>query len=76
MVAMGYGSITKITLHVCMLPHKVKMQYVHSRSHPSYFLLPWKIPEEIADNQYSSITKGSIFHTKHKSLQPFTMGVD
>ena len=29
------------------LPHTVKMQYVHFRSHTDYFVLPWKIPEEI-----------------------------
>ncbi len=27
------------------LPHKVKMQYLHFRSHAEYFLLSWKIPE-------------------------------
>ncbi len=31
-----------------ILPHKVKMQFVHVRLHASYFLLPWKIPEEIS----------------------------
>ena len=31
----------------CSLPHQVKMQYLHFRFHASYFLLPWKIPEEI-----------------------------
>ena len=29
-----------------ILPHKVKMQYVHFRSYTKYFLLPWKIREE------------------------------
>ncbi len=29
------------------LHHKVKMQYLHFRSHAEYFLLPWKIPEVI-----------------------------
>ena len=30
------------------LPHQVKMQYLHFRFHANYFLLPWKIPEEIS----------------------------
>ncbi len=30
------------------LPPKVKMQYVHFRSHTEYFLLSWIIPEEIS----------------------------
>ncbi len=29
------------------LPHKVKTQYLHLRSHLKYFLLSWKIPEVI-----------------------------
>ena len=47
-----------------MLPHYVKMQYLHLRFYANYFLLPWKIPEEIS-RQFSSITKGSIYHMKH-----------
>ncbi len=30
------------------LPHKVKTQYLHFRSHAEYFLLSWKIPEVIS----------------------------
>ena len=48
------------------LPHKVKSQYVHFRLCTNYFLLPWKIPEELADYLGCSITKGSIYHIKHK----------
>ncbi len=36
---------------LCKLPapqSKVKMQYVHFRLHPNYFLLPWKIPKDIS----------------------------
>ena len=29
------------------LPHCVKTQYLHFKFHASYFLVPWKIPEEI-----------------------------
>ncbi len=32
--------------------------------------------KQIADDQCSSITKGNIYHIKHMSIQPFTMGVD
>ncbi len=31
-----------------LLPHKVKTQYLHFRSHAEYFLLSWKIPEVIS----------------------------
>ncbi len=30
------------------LPPQVKTQYLHFRSHANYFLLTWKIPEEIS----------------------------
>ena len=30
-----------------LLPHQVKTQYLHFRLHAKYFLVPWKIPEEI-----------------------------
>ncbi len=48
---------------------------MHFRLHGSYFPLPWQIPEKIADDQCSSIIKGSIYHIKHISIQPFTMGM-
>ena len=47
------------------LPYKVKMQYVHFRLHTNYFLLPWKILKKLVDDQWSSITKGSIYHIYH-----------
>ncbi len=34
--------------HPAPLPHKVKTQYLHFRSHAEYFLLAWKIPEMIS----------------------------
>ena len=37
------------------------MQYVHFRSHFDDFLFPWKL----ADNQCSSITKGSIYYINY-----------
>ena len=30
------------------LPHQVKTQFLHFRSHAEYFLLPWKFPEVIS----------------------------
>ncbi len=38
------NQISKIHVLV-FLPHKVKTQYLHFRSHAEYFLLSWKIPE-------------------------------
>ncbi len=32
--------------------------------------------KKLADDQCSSITKGSIYHIKHIDIQPFIMGVD
>ena len=32
--------------------------------------------KKLADDQYSSITKGSIYHIKHMYIQPFTTIVD
>ena len=48
------------------------MQYVHFRLHSNY----GRFLKKLADNQCSSMTKDSIFHIKHISIQPFTMGVD
>ncbi len=40
-------------IHFVNLPHEVKTQYVHFRLHAKYFLLPWKIPSKLADDQRS-----------------------
>ncbi len=45
----------------------------------SYKLLSFtleRVLKKLADNQYSSITKGSIHHVKHMYIQPFTTVVD
>ena len=42
------------------------------RYHASYFLLLKKL----ADDQCSSITKGSIYHINHMNIQPFITVVD
>ncbi len=60
-----------------ILPHKVKMQYVHFRIHTNYFLLPWKITEEISrQSVLFNNSKAVPTIIKHMSIQPFTMGVD
>ncbi len=40
-----------------MLPHKVKTQYLHFRSHAEYFLCLGKFLKWLVDDQSSSITK-------------------
>ncbi len=35
-----------------------------------------KVLNKLADDQYFSITKGSIYCIKHMYIQPFAMGVD
>ena len=55
--------------------HQVKMQYLHFRFHANYFLLPWKIAEEISRQLCSRITKGSIYHIRRMYIQPFTTKV-
>ncbi len=52
------------------------MQFVHLRLHTNYFLWTWRFLKKLTDDQCSSITKGSIYHIKHRSIQPFSMGVD
>ncbi len=59
------------------LPHKVKTQYVHYRSHIEYFLLPWKISEKISRrSELNYRPKGSIYYIKRMYVQPFRMEVD
>ena len=41
----GIVKMSVFHLEVVDLPHKVKMQYLHFRSHSEYFLLSWKIPQ-------------------------------
>ncbi len=40
------------------------------------FLYLGRFLKKLADDQYSSIFKGSIYHIKHMLIQPLTMGVD
>ncbi len=40
------------------------------------FFHPGRFMKKLADDQCFSPIKGSIYHIKHTSIQPFTMGVD
>ena len=59
------------------LPHQVKTQYLHFRFHANYFILPWKIPEEIS-------RRSMLFHNSKAvstisnimNIQHFTTVVD
>ncbi len=42
----GFPVHVNSTADIC--PIKWKMQYLHFRFHTNYFLLPWKIPEQIS----------------------------
>ena len=61
---------------VTSLPHKVKTQYVHFRLHAHYFILPWKILEEIRQ-AISSLQYLMAVSTISNimSIQPFTTRV-
>ncbi len=58
------------------LPHKVKTQYLHLRWHAGTFFCLGKFQKWWADNQSSSIYKGSIYYIKHMYIQPFSMELD
>ncbi len=49
----------------------VKTLYLYFRFHANYFLIRLKILRKLADNQCSSITKGSIYHIKNMYIQLF-----
>ena len=51
------------------------MQYLHFRLHANTFFFLERDVKQV-DNQYSSITKGSIFHIKHTLIKLLNMGVD
>ncbi len=55
-----------------ILFHLVKTQYRHFRFHANYFYLE-RFLNKLADDQCSSITKGSIYHI---NIQLFTTAVD
>ncbi len=58
------------------LRHQVKMQYLHFRFHANYFLLPGRFLKNqqtinTSRDQYSFISKGSIYHINHMYIQYF-----
>ncbi len=57
----GNNYDNSMCLYLYNLPHKVKMQYLHFRSHTDYFLLSWKIPEVIS-------RRSVLFHNKRQYL--------
>ncbi len=48
------------------------MQYLHFRFMETTFFYRGRFPKKVADDQCSSITKGSIYHIKHTYIQSFT----
>ncbi len=63
--------------HSINLTHTVKIQYLHFRLHANYFPLPWKIPEDFLSKRSVFVNNlRHIYHIKHMSIQPFTMGMD
>ena len=61
-----YPGLMKVSVCLIYLSHKVKTQYLHFRSHmQSTFFCFGKFLKWWTDNQYSSITKGSIYSIKH-----------
>ncbi len=57
------------------LPNKVKTQCISDCMQTTYFY-HGKFLKKKVSNQWSSVTKGSVYHVKHMSIQPFTMRVD
>ncbi len=62
------------------LPHQVKSQYmgcicISDFMQTTFFYLG-RFLTKLADDQCSSITKGSIYHIKHMYIHPFTTVVD
>ena len=53
-----------------LLPTKEQTQYLNFKFHANYFLLPWKIHEEIS-TRFSSKTKSSIYNIKHNIYTTF-----
>ena len=55
-----------------ILPDKVKMQYLHFRFYANFFLLPWKIPEEIC--RQSVLFNILRYYILFQTYQPFYHG--
>ena len=61
-------------MHVC--PTKKKHSMCISKYMQTTFFYLGKFLKKSTDDQCSPRTKDSIYHIKHMSIQPFTMGVD
>ena len=52
----------------------------HSICISDYMLITFfylgRLLQKLRDDQWRSVTKGSIYHNKHMYTQPFTMGLD
>ncbi len=59
-----WASISYQNLRQNWSNHQVKRQYLHLRFHATYFLLPWKIPEEISCCSRPSV----LFHNLRQYL--------
>ncbi len=55
------------------MPYKVK--YVHFRYIQNTFFYLGRFLKKLADDRCTWITKGSIYHVKHMSIQPFYHGL-
>ena len=63
------------TFILIMLPYTVKTQYVHFRSHAEYFLLPWKIPDEISRRSVLFHSEAASIISNIMYMQPFRVEV-
>ena len=57
-------------------PTKLKCSMCISDYMEATFFYHGRYLKKLADDQCSLITKGSIYHIKHMSIQPFTKGVN
>ena len=51
-----------------VLPNQLKTQYVYFRFHANYFFYLGRFLKKIEDDQYTSITKGGIYHINHNTF--------
>ncbi len=59
------------SIDTCPTKHKRSM-YISDYMQTTVFYFG-RFLKKLADDRYSSITKGSIYHIKHMFIQPFTM---
>ncbi len=66
----------KVSWWRTILPHQVKRSICISDFMQTTFFYLGRFLKKLADDQWSSITKGSIYHIKHIYIQPFTTVVE